>query len=180
MLHMQVNKELSEPECEHLNAVYNRFINQIQHVSKQENNRNWILCICSHVSGNVWSACSNSAIIGDPYNTPWSNPPCHWSNSRRNWFTYNWNTPESRIFNPNTGICPSKSRKNIRIRTWWNLLPRYRQPDSSAFMTAFRHRSYRSSVNSKSCAIPESKAAGPFWTARTNSRIFSISSGTHL
>ena len=37
MLHMQVNKELSEPECEHLNAVYNRFINQIQHVSKQEN-----------------------------------------------------------------------------------------------------------------------------------------------
>ena len=37
MLHMQVNKELPEPECEHLNAVYDRFINQIQHVSKQEN-----------------------------------------------------------------------------------------------------------------------------------------------
>ena len=50
MLHMQVNKELSEPECEHLNAVYNRFINQIQHVSKQENQSK---LDSLHVSGNV-------------------------------------------------------------------------------------------------------------------------------
>ena len=37
LLHMQVNKDLSESECERLNTVYDRFINQIQHVSKQEN-----------------------------------------------------------------------------------------------------------------------------------------------
>ncbi len=53
MLHVQVNKELSELECEHLNALYDRFINRIQHVSKQENQSNWILCMCLHVFGNV-------------------------------------------------------------------------------------------------------------------------------
>ena len=37
LLHMQVNKDLSESERERLNTVYDRFINQIQHVSKQEN-----------------------------------------------------------------------------------------------------------------------------------------------
>lgn len=34
LLHMYVNKELSEPDCRRLNVAYDRFINQIKNVTR--------------------------------------------------------------------------------------------------------------------------------------------------
>lgn len=69
LLHIQINKKLSESECERLNAVIGLSI-RFNMFRNRRTNRNWILCMCSHASGNVCPACSNPAMIDSPYNTP--------------------------------------------------------------------------------------------------------------
>lgn len=71
LLHMQVNKDLSESERECLNTVYDRFINQIQHVSKQENqSKPDSLHVLARIREHLPLSAQILRIIGDLYNAP--------------------------------------------------------------------------------------------------------------
>ena len=110
LLHMQVNKDLSESECERLNTVYDRFINQIQHVSKQENQSkpdslHVFARIRERLTRLLESCCDRKsmqyALI----------------KFEKKLIYLQLKYPGVKMLNPNVGIRLSKSRKNIRIQT---------------------------------------------------------------
>lgn len=123
LLHMYVNKELSEPDCRRLNMAYDRFINQIQHISKQENQSKL-----------------------DPLHT----------------------LVRKRLARLLDSCDDRKSIQYPLIKSALSLIE-FGPLSAAGFFCLYddlRHRSYRSSGNSKLCTIPESKilttADGPF------------------
>ena len=165
LLHMQVNKDLSESERERLNTVYDRFINQIQHVSKQENQSKLdslhvLARIRERLARLLESCCDRKSMQYALIKSALS-----LIEFEKKLIYLQLKYPGVRDAQSKRRHSPLKISKKYTNSDLMELIAPL-SPDSSAFTTTLRHRSCKSSGNSKSCAIPESKipttAVGPF------------------
>lgn len=129
LLHIQINKKLSESECERLNAVYDRFINQIQHVPKSENQSKLdslhvLARIRERLARLLESCCDQKSM---QYTL---------IKSALSLIEFEKNLIYLQLKYPGVRDVQSKQRHSpLKISKKYTNSPRYRRPDSSAFTT---------------------------------------------